>query len=119
MRRGRSPIAEADRPKSLPDCHLSPSEEWFAYAVQDRVVVRALDSGQVLATFRVPGSTPTAVASIPGTDLLAAGYHDGQILIWDLLPRDISRTAADSPRITSVSGWTLAATCARRRGRGP
>jgi WD40 repeat protein len=82
---------EANRPKSLPTA-LGPTEEWFAYAVKDRVVVRALDSGQLLATFQVPFSTPTAVASIPGSDLLAVGYHDGQILVWDLLPRDIPRT---------------------------
>ena len=98
--------AEADRPKSLPDA-ISASEEWFAYAVQDRVVVRAVDSGQVLATFRVPGSTPTAVASIPGTDLLAVGYHDGQILIWDLLPCDTPRivpTAKEYERLFADLG---------------
>ena len=92
---------EANRPKGLPDA-LGPTEEWFAYAVKDRVVVRALDSGQTLATFHVPSSVPTAVASIPGTDLVAVGYHDGQILVWDLLPRDIppaTPTAKDFERL--------------------
>jgi WD40 repeat protein len=82
---------EARRPTSLPDA-LSSTQEWFAYAIQDRVVVRALDSGQIIATFKVPHSTPTSIASIPGTDLVAVGYHDGQILIWDLVPRDLPRT---------------------------
>jgi WD40 repeat protein len=83
---------ESHRPTTLPDA-ISPTGEWFAYAIQDRVVVRALDSGQVLATCRVPNCSPTAVAAIPGTDLVAVGYHDGQILIWPLLPRDIPRAA--------------------------
>jgi len=79
---------ESRRPTSLPDT-ISPTDEWFAYAVQDCVVVRALDSRQIIATFHVPNSTPTSIAAIPSTDLLAVGYHDGQILIWDLLPRDL------------------------------
>jgi WD40 repeat protein len=74
----------------------------FAVGVGDTIQLRDCVSGEVVQSLGTPGLWPTAVEFISDTNLLAVGYEDGQILLWDLWPRELSRarpTAAEFDRL--------------------
>jgi WD40 repeat protein len=93
----------AARPRAVP---VATDRDGVLVAVVtgDEVSVRELETGEIMTTFVARGATPTEVEFIPNSNLLAAGYADGQVLLWDLWPADLPRTpptATDWDRVWS------------------
>lgn len=94
---------EVERPAVLPTAE-DRDRSMVAVPVGGAISIRDPETGEVLMTLPSPGSEPTAVEFLPEADLLAAGYADGQVLLWDLWPADLPRTPpteADWDRIWS------------------
>jgi hypothetical protein len=80
----------ADRPRYLP-IFEDPDWDRVAFAAGDTMTVCDLQTGEQLAEARTPGCWATAIEFGRDPDTLAVGYHDGQILLWDLWPPNLPR----------------------------
>jgi WD40 repeat protein len=92
---GLADIDVSERPGVLPEVW---DRDGVLVAVQggSAVTVRDPTTGEELMVFRVTNARPTSVELVPDAELLAVGYDNGEILLWDLRPADMHRRAPTS-----------------------
>lgn len=96
-------VPEKDRPKSLPVV-VDGFWERLAVGVGDSVTVCDVRNGDTVAEVQVPGCWASAIEFGPHPDTLYVGYHDGQVLVWDLRPADLPRRTPTDAEFRQL--WT-------------
>jgi WD40 repeat protein len=87
---------------------ITPSGLLISGGQDGRVLAWNTTSAAVLRRVEVPGQTVNAIVNVPVTpwfssaEMIAVGYSDSRILLWDASTGDVLRTLVDSPSVMGV-----------------